>query len=155
MLNLFCTSNIQADVILWNICLTSSCVRTLVKRFVSNLIWCWTLPESTVWFQYEWPWFQSRSQGYWETFNLYSHSIEKLYEATQIFVMVDFVREVTVKKSCKFWANMDRLSICSSCDNIWRTVGICRVWYTWYCILSCPMNIQVGKPYLNDFLKRT
>ena len=38
----------------------------------------------------------------------------EMYVAAQMFVMVDYVREVTVKKSCKYGANMDRLSICSS-----------------------------------------
>ena len=31
-----------------------------------------------------------------------SHSILKLHEATKMFVMVDYVREMTVKKSCKY-----------------------------------------------------
>ena len=32
---------------------------------------------------------------------LCSESVVKLHEATEIFVMVDHVREVAVKKSCK------------------------------------------------------
>ena len=27
----------------------------------------------------------------------------QLHEATQIFMMVDYVKEMTVKKSCKVW----------------------------------------------------
>ena len=42
--------------------------------------------------------------------------IVKLHEETQIFMMVDRVKEMTVKKSCKY-GNMDHLSSCSSC--IW------------------------------------
>ena len=49
----------------------------------------------------------------WERWNLCSHSVEKLHEATQMFTMVDYFREMTVKKS--YMANMDRLSSCSSC----------------------------------------
>ena len=30
------------------------------------------------------------------------HSVVKLHEATQMFRMVDYVREMTVKKSCKY-----------------------------------------------------
>ena len=37
-----------------------------------------------------------------------------LHETTPVFVMVICVREMTVKKSCKY-ANMDRLGINSSC----------------------------------------
>ena len=42
-----------------------------------------------------------------------SHSVVKLHEATEMFMMVDFVRGMTAKKFFK--ANMDLLSICSSC----------------------------------------
>ena len=42
-----------------------------------------------------------------------TQSVEMLYEVTQIFMMVDYVRVMNVKKSSM--ANMDRLSICSSC----------------------------------------
>ena len=38
-----------------------------------------------------------------------SFSVEKLHEATQMFMIVDYVREMTVKKSCM--ANMDHLNI--------------------------------------------
>ena len=38
----------------------------------------------------------------------------KLHEAAQMFMMVDYVRELTVRKSCLM--NMDRLSICASTD---------------------------------------
>ena len=41
-----------------------------------------------------------------------SLSVEKLREATPMFLMVDYVREMTVKKSCV--ASMDHLSICFS-----------------------------------------
>ena len=42
-----------------------------------------------------------------------SHSVEKVTEATAMFVMADYVSEMTVKMFCR--ANMDRLIICSSC----------------------------------------
>ena len=35
---------------------------------------------------------------------MFSHSVVKLHETTQMFVMVDFVSEMTVKKSCKYGA---------------------------------------------------
>ena len=34
--------------------------------------------------------------------NMCSHSVEKLREATQMFMIVDYVTEMTVKKSCKY-----------------------------------------------------
>ena len=34
--------------------------------------------------------------------NLCSHSFVKLYEASQMFVMVDYVGKMTVKKSCRY-----------------------------------------------------
>ena len=39
--------------------------------------------------------------------------LNKLHEATQMFIVIDYVREMTVKKS--FMVNMDRLSTSSSC----------------------------------------
>ena len=33
--------------------------------------------------------------------NFYSHSVAKLGETAQMFMMVDYVREMTVKKLCK------------------------------------------------------
>ena len=42
-----------------------------------------------------------------------SHSVEKLHEASQKFMMVDCVKEMTVKES--FMVNVDCLSICSFC----------------------------------------
>ena len=46
-----------------------------------------------------------------------------------MFVMVDYVRRMTVKKSCI--ANIDRLSICSSCL---RLVLLCS--FVSLCLLS-------------------
>ena len=43
----------------------------------------------------------------------YSHSVEKLHEGSAVFMMVDYVRYMTVKKSCM--VHMDCLSICTSC----------------------------------------
>ena len=45
---------------------------------------------------------------------LCSHSGDKLSGATQTFMMFYYVNEQTVKMSCV--ANMDCLSICSSCS---------------------------------------
>ena len=39
---------------------------------------------------------------YGESKNLCSHSAIKLHEATQMLCMVDYVREMTVKKSSKY-----------------------------------------------------
>ena len=42
-----------------------------------------------------------------------SNSVVKLCETIQMFVMVEYVRVMTVKKSCMVYE--DHLSICSSC----------------------------------------
>ena len=55
----------------------------------------------------------SMSQGPGESWNLCIHSVVQLHDASQMFVMVDCVREMTVKKLCM--KNMGRLSFCSSC----------------------------------------
>ena len=34
--------------------------------------------------------------------NLCNHCVVKLHEATQVFMMVDYVREMTVRRSCKY-----------------------------------------------------
>ena len=41
---------------------------------------------------------------------LCSHSVVKLHVATQMFTMVEYVREMSVTKSCM--TNMDHLIIC-------------------------------------------
>ena len=49
----------ERTLLMWfykNTWLTLSCVRTVVNRFVSNLIWCQTWPKLTVWCQFERPW---------------------------------------------------------------------------------------------------
>ena len=77
--------------------------RTPVNRFVSNFAWCWhyeilqfdsSLKDLDVY---------SKSQGYGKVELVQSFClIVKLHETTQMFVMVDSVREITVKKSCKY-----------------------------------------------------
>ena len=47
--------------------------------------------------------------------NLCIHCVVKLHEASQMFMVVDDVREMTVKKLCS--ANMVCLSICASCSD--------------------------------------
>ena len=42
-----------------------------------------------------------------------SHCVVKLHEISQLFMMVDYVREMTVKSPVSM-GNMDHLSICSS-----------------------------------------
>ena len=34
--------------------------------------------------------------------NMSNHSVVKLHEATPVFVMVDYVRQMTVKEFCKY-----------------------------------------------------
>ena len=41
------------------------------------------------------------------------NSADTLHEATQMFMTVDYVRKMTVKKSCM--VNIDCLNTCSSC----------------------------------------
>ena len=55
-----------------------------------------------------------------ESWNLCSHSVVKLRQATQVFLMVDYVWEMT-ENSCM--ANMDHLSICSCC--LFVLFGVC------------------------------
>ena len=104
-------------MILWNIQFTLSCIRTLVnqlkKKKKKNCVWYLACLNSTVWFQLEWPWCSLKVRGSQENKSLCSYSVEKLHEATQMFMMVDYVKEMTLKKS--FMVNMDHLSICSSC----------------------------------------
>ena len=82
--------------------LTVYCIGALVNRIVSNLTWCWTWLDFTVWFQFIRPWCSIKATGVQKSWNLCNHSVEKLCEAAQMFVMVDCVREMTVKKSCKY-----------------------------------------------------
>ena len=49
-----------------------------------------------------------------ESWNLCCCSAVKLNEATEMFMMVDYVREMTVKKTCSY-GEYGFLSICSSC----------------------------------------
>ena len=65
----------SADVILWNIGLTSSSVRTLVSRFVSNLLWCYKLLNYTLLLQFEWPWCSPKVTGLQEILNFCSHCV--------------------------------------------------------------------------------
>ena len=58
--------------------------------------------NSSFWFHIEWPWYSLRTTGLWKSKDWYSHSVVKLREAAQMFVMVDCIREMTVKKSCKY-----------------------------------------------------
>ena len=76
--------------------------------------------------------FLSRSQGYIyrkaRTYGLRSHSVVKLHEATQMFVMVGYVtvRERTVKRTCKVWLMVDYVTVRE------RTVKrTCKVWQIW------------------------
>ena len=67
-----------------------------------------------------------------ESFNLCSHCVVKLHEATQMFLVVHYVREITVKKF--FRAIMDRWSICCSC---FANVSCLRYPAEFVCLLLC------------------
>ena len=71
-------------------------------------------------FQFGWPWCLLKVIVSQESENLCSYSVVKLHEATQIFMMVDYAREMTVMKSCV--ANMNCLNICSSCYDLKLTL---------------------------------
>ena len=58
-----------------------------------------------------------------------SYSVVKLQQTTQMFMMVDHVKEMTVKKSCM--AKMDRLSSCSS-------------WFVWFGLVWCDFGLIWG-----------
>ena len=47
----------------------------------------------------EWPWCSLKVTGLWEKLE---HFVIKLHEASQMFMVVDYVRGMTVKKSCKY-----------------------------------------------------
>ena len=53
----------------------------------------------------------------WEQWNLSSHSVQKLHEATQMFMMVGSVGEMTVKKPCKYseYGSFERLLLLVLC----------------------------------------
>ena len=51
--------------------------------------------------------------GLQEIEDLCSHSVVNLHEATQMFVLVNYVRAITVKKPCKYGEY--GLSSCSPC----------------------------------------
>ena len=52
-----------SEAILWNLHLTSSFVRTLENWFVSHLVWCLTLLNSSVWVEFTWPWCSLKVTG--------------------------------------------------------------------------------------------
>ena len=61
-----------------------------------------SMVDARVWFQSEWPWCSLKVPRLWESLNLCSHSVVKLHKATEMFMMVNYVRGMTVKTSCKY-----------------------------------------------------
>ena len=55
---------------------------------------------------------------------LVSHSGLKLHEVVQIFAVVDRVREMDSKKTCKY-SKMDHMIICSSCLALFSMLYSC------------------------------
>ena len=56
-------------------------------------------PNSIVWLQLECSWCSPKVTQLQENKPFCSHSVVKLHEAIQMFMMVDYVREMGVKKS--------------------------------------------------------
>ena len=124
----FGTSTIQGRELywlLWNVCLTSSCVRILVNAFLSNLVWCYTLLNFTVWFQFELPCWSLKVTLLQESWNLCSHSVVKLHEAAHTFVMV------TVKMSRKHgeYGSFEHLLFLF----FWAAITVRNFFSFWYC----------------------
>ena len=106
MLNLFCTITIQGRELCWcdfmkymfnsvmcqdicePICVILGMLLNTTKLYCLIPVWM------TLMF----------TQGHRvrESWNLCSHCVVKLHEAAQLFMMVDYVRKMTVKKSCKY-----------------------------------------------------
>ena len=78
--------------------------RTLMNWFVSKH------DNYTIIFQFRWLWCLHKIIWLWKHQKLCSHSAVKLHEA--ILMMVDYVRGMTVKQSCKY-GKYGSLSICS------------------------------------------
>ena len=53
------------------------------------------------WFQFEWDWSSVKVTESWKSKNSCNHSVVMLHEATHMFMMVDYVQQMTSKKSCK------------------------------------------------------
>ena len=93
----------SADGILCGIWLKLFCVGTLVNQFVSKF---YMMLDTTNLFSLIPVWMTLMvTEGHRKA----SHSVEKLLEATQMFMMADYVREVIVKKSCT--VNADQLHL--------------------------------------------
>ena len=74
--------------------------------------------------------------------NLCSYSVIKFYEATQMFPIVDYVREMIVKKSCKYgnWGSYEHfLFLYLWCLCVWGFlfVYVCFVSLLFFCLFNC------------------
>ena len=85
----------SAEVILQTIQLSLCFVGTLVNRLYLNFVGCETRLSTPVWFQREWPWCSLEVTGSQESKRLCNHYVWALYESTQMFMVVDYVREMT------------------------------------------------------------
>ena len=86
--------------------LRSSCVRTFCEPICFKL---GVMLNSTKLYSLNDFQVHSGWQGYGKTSAcaviLCNHSVVELHEAAQVFMMVDYVRDMTVKKSCKYGRN--------------------------------------------------
>ena len=100
----FCGFFWSCTVLGWYFCLVDF-IRTWLSfwHFWTDLFQTWyayrhnLTPQSG-----HWPWLWLRVIGLQESWNLCNHSIVKWHEVTQIFGVVDCVKEITAKKSCKY-----------------------------------------------------
>ena len=70
-----------------------------------------------------------------------SHSVVKLYETTPMFLMVDYVRELTVKKSCKYgeYGSFEHFTLLVSSTSvfIFENVHVCLILLSSVCVCVC------------------
>ena len=71
-----------------------------------------------------------------------SLSAVKLHEGTEVFVMVDYVREMTSKKSCIYIANMDRFSICCLLVCLFLVL-FCFILFCFVLLCGCHFNYSL------------
>ena len=74
-------------------CVRLACIWMLFNGFLSNLIWLNTWLSSTFWY------LQSRPEG---PEKARTYSVVNWHEVAQTFTEVEYVREMMVKKSCKY-----------------------------------------------------
>ena len=58
--------------------------------------------DTTIWYQCEWPWPSQMVTWIWKRLNFCNQSVVKWHEVSQSLTVIDYVREMATKKSCKW-----------------------------------------------------